>query len=351
LKKINYNSNSYINNLKKKINIGIIGLGVGLKYLKTLTKNDKVGNISVFDFNKKKLKFVITKYKKVKICTNFNEILQDKSINLVCIATYDSYHFAQTLKSLENTKHVFVEKPICLKFSELKILFEKYKNNNLFLSTNFNLRSSKTFQNLRKFFLKNKKNQIYYTEGDYNSGRTEKIISGWRSKEKYHSIVLSSSIHLIDLISWIFGEYPTEVTGFANKIITKNTNFKYDDFVVGIFKFKKNILCKITANIGCVSPHFHKLTIYSKNNTFEQNLLGSISITKSNKNKFKIKKIQYDYRKRNKNDNLDKFIDNLRLNKKINLKKESNNIFKIMSICFAFNDSIKKKKTIKINYL
>lgn len=335
--------------MKNKINIGVIGLGVGLNYLKVLHRNKNVGKICVFDFNKKKLELVKIKYKNVKICNSSDEILHNKSINLVCIASYDSYHFEQTIKSIKNNKHIFVEKPLCLKLTELRIIFKLINKNNLFLSTNFNLRSSETFKNLKKKIYK-KKDKVYYLEGDYNSGRIKKITNGWRSKEKYHSIILSSAIHIIDIICWILGEYPIEVSGFSNKIVTKNTNFKYDDFAVGIFKFKGNILCKITANIGCVYPHFHKISIYSKDKTYEQNLLGSVLISKS-KGDITINKIKNDYRKRNRNKILDNFINNLS-NKKIpDLSRDSTNIFKIMNICFAFIDSIKKNRKIKISYL
>ena len=40
----------------KKINVGIIGLGVGFKHLKNLEKINKVNKIYFFDFNLKKLK-------------------------------------------------------------------------------------------------------------------------------------------------------------------------------------------------------------------------------------------------------------------------------------------------------
>jgi len=138
--------------LKNKINIGVIGLGVGLNYLKVLDSNKYVGKIYVFDFNKKKLELVKIKYKNVQICNSSDEILLNKSINLVCIASYDSYHFEQTIKSIKNNKHIFVEKPLCLKFSELKTIFKLINKKNLFLATNFNLRSSEIFKNLKKIY-------------------------------------------------------------------------------------------------------------------------------------------------------------------------------------------------------
>ena len=44
----------------KKINVGVIGLGIGERHLETLTKSHVVNKIKIFDINKK---IFIKKYK------------------------------------------------------------------------------------------------------------------------------------------------------------------------------------------------------------------------------------------------------------------------------------------------
>ena len=78
-------------------------------------------------------------------------------------------------------------------------------------------------------------------------------------------------------------------------------------------------------------------------------MLGSVLVSKS-KQDIKINKIKNDYRERNRNEILDNFINNLSNKNKSDLLIDSSNIFKIMNICFAFIDSIKKNRKIKINY-
>ena len=66
-----------------------------------------------------------------------------------------------------------------------------------------------------------------------------------------------------------------EVFSYANKITTKNTQFKYPDLITTIFKTNKKLIGKITSNFGCVYPHFHKISIYGTKKTFENNFHSS----------------------------------------------------------------------------
>ena len=44
--------------MKKKINVAVLGLGVGERHLNTLIKSKNVSKIKVFDLNSKKKKFI-----------------------------------------------------------------------------------------------------------------------------------------------------------------------------------------------------------------------------------------------------------------------------------------------------
>ena len=60
------------------------------------------------------------KFPKKIITSNENIIFNDKSINLVSIASYDNYHFPQIIKSIKSNKNIIVEKPMCLNLNQLK---------------------------------------------------------------------------------------------------------------------------------------------------------------------------------------------------------------------------------------
>lgn len=62
-------------------------------------------------------------------CTNEpDEILSDKNINTVFVATRHNLHAQYVIKALENGKNVFVEKPLCMNEDELEKIREVYTN-------------------------------------------------------------------------------------------------------------------------------------------------------------------------------------------------------------------------------
>lgn len=66
------------------------------------------------------------KYKFSHSTTNFQDILNDKDVDLVLITTRHNLHASQTVEALKQGKHVFVEKPIALNLDELNSITEAY---------------------------------------------------------------------------------------------------------------------------------------------------------------------------------------------------------------------------------
>ena len=329
--------------MQKNYHVGIIGLGVGLKHYEVFKKIKNIKVTALCDFDKKKI--IEIKRRKItqKIFKSARKLIESKEIDIVSIASYDSYHFEQIIHCIKNKKHIFVEKPICLTLLELKKIKKLLKKNpSVFFGTNMNLRTSKNFIDLKN---KIKKNNIYFIEADYNSGRISKITNGWRTKERYHSIILSAAVHVIDLICWLVGSFPVSVYGLSNKIVTRDTKFKYDDFSVALLKFKNGLICKVSANIGCVYPHFHKFSLYSKNLTYEQSINGSYFLYRSG-NKLKKVKQKYDYKNRQRGLVIKEYVSRIIKKDKKNNKEFFNQIFNVMKVCFLFINSTKTKKHI-----
>lgn len=113
--------------MKTKIICGVIGMGVGEKHLIALNNNRHVKVKSVCDFDREKINLGKIKYPNVKFFYKDKEILNDKSINLVSIASYDDYHYKQVINAIENKKNIIVEKPLCLNEREFLKIKKKIK--------------------------------------------------------------------------------------------------------------------------------------------------------------------------------------------------------------------------------
>lgn len=331
------------------INVGIIGLGVGKHHLNAIIDNPLCKLTHVCDFDKKLLRKYKKKYPKIIFTDDENVLINNSDIEVVSIASYDYYHYEQIIKSLKNKKNVFVEKPICLNKKELQNIFNILKlNSDLKISSNLVLRTEPDFIKLKNQISKNKFGKIFYGEADYYWGRIDKFY-GWRSKFKY-SIILGAAIHMIDLLIWMIGELPYKVSSFANSISTKSRKFDHNSFVVIILEFKNGLIFKITGNGGCAHPHFHGIKIFSDKQTYIHNLTSTIKVTRSSKNNLNLSKINSTYpSKQDRKNVINSFIKNLykNNNNEIVTKKD---IYILMTICFAAEESLIKSKTQIIKY-
>ena len=331
------------------LNVAVIGLGVGEKHADIYKNDSRCELVGVCDFDSTKLKHAKIKYPDVRIYNNDSEIFSDKKVDIVSIASHDNYHCIQILKALENNKHIMIEKPICLNKSELIQIYKaKADKENIKLSSNFVLRSSNVIKNLKNDIRLSNFGEIYYAEADYLWGRIKKL-DGWRSNMDYYSIILGAAIHMIDAIMWIFESKPVSVYATENNIGSKKTKLKYGSFAIILLKFSNNLIVKITGNGPCVHPHFHEFKIFGSEKTFIHNNEESYFLSRSpNKIKKTTMKNQNSYNQE-KNTIITSFIDST-INPNSDPIVKQNEIFDVMSVCFAAEKSIKIKKPVSVEY-
>ncbi|SVE23591.1 uncharacterized protein METZ01_LOCUS476445, partial [marine metagenome] len=76
------------------------------------------------ELSKEVLEEVGSRHQGKLLTTDPEDIICDPDIDIVSIASYDDCHKDQVITSLQNGKHVFVEKPLCLNSRELSSITE-----------------------------------------------------------------------------------------------------------------------------------------------------------------------------------------------------------------------------------
>ena len=89
----------------KKIRAGVIGLGVGSHQARTLHHHPNCELISICDFDKNKLSEISSEFSNVEQTQNDKDILSNPDIDLVCIASYDEFHYQQVINCLNSQSH------------------------------------------------------------------------------------------------------------------------------------------------------------------------------------------------------------------------------------------------------
>jgi len=332
-----------------QLKAGIIGLGVGEKHIEGYNSHPECKVVALCDFSEEKLAAAKQKYPHLKITPEVDEILEDPEIDVVSIASYDNYHYEQIAKAIKNKKHVFVEKPFCLYEKEARHIRKLlHRNSDLKLSSNLILRMSPRFRLLRDKISNGEMGKLFYVEGDYNYGRLHKITDGWRGKIDFYSVVYGGGVHIIDLLLWLTGDHITDVAAYGTDIASEGTPFKYNDMVVCVLRFKSGMIGKMAVNFGCVHPHFHVLSVYGTNATF-QNGMEYGMLFESRDASVEPERITAPYPGTQKGDLINSFLDSILNGSEAEVSMQD--VFETMSVCFAIEKATYQEGFVSVDYI
>ena len=255
------------NNIYKS---AVVGLGVGEQHAITLQAQNNVELSYLLDIDQDKTQDVLTRLgqKNCVIAESYDEII-DSNVDIISIASFDQCHANEVIQGLNVRKHIFVEKPLCQTYEELKCIKDSYRrNSNSVIMSNLVLRAAPLYVWLKQAIEQDVFGELYLIEGEYLYGRLHKIASGWRSETPNYSVMAGGGIHLADLVLTLLGKKPHVVHTVGNKIVTSGMGFSYPDYLSATFNYDNGLIAKISANFGCVHRHHHVLRIYGTKATF-----------------------------------------------------------------------------------
>jgi predicted dehydrogenase len=333
----------------ERLRIGVIGLGVGEQHVIAFQAHPECQVVAIADPDSVKRSRARDQWPEVRICENPDDITDDPRIDLVCVASPDDAHYRQILRSLENGKHVFAEKPLCVSEDQTKRIWETLSRApHLRLSSNTVLRRSPRFVDLRRRIAGGELGRVYFVEADYNYGRLWKLTDGWRGRIPGYSVMLGGGIHMADLILWLTGSRVLQVHAYGTRISSRETGFAGNDLIIATLALDDGGLGKIAVNFGCVEPHFHRVLVYGTEATFENGRQGA-SIQRSRDPNRTPEEIGTAYPGVAKGALIPSFIDAIRQRGRPDV--DENEVFAAMAVCHAVDRSLAECGPAKVAYL
>lgn len=193
-----------------KIRIGLIGAGYwGKNIARVLNQLGVLG--VVCDQNEDLLAERKKEYPSIPITRDANELLSDKTITAIAIATPAATHYAIARQALTANKDVFVEKPLALEVRECEKLVELAKKMNRILMVGHLLHYHPAMVALKKLINDGKFGKIQYIS-------SHRLNFGKLRREE--NVLWSFAPHDISIIISILGE-PITQQSFGKAYIRK----------------------------------------------------------------------------------------------------------------------------------
>ncbi|MBF96723.1 MAG: scyllo-inositol 2-dehydrogenase (NAD(+)) [Alphaproteobacteria bacterium MarineAlpha9_Bin4] len=217
--------------MKNKKFLGLIGCGY---WGKNLARDFNSFGVlkTVSDINSKAKNQIMKISKSILFTDNYKEILEDKDITSVAIATPAKSHYKLVQESLIAKKNVFVEKPLCLNYNNGKILVSLAKKNKVKLMVGHLMLYHPAFIKMKESIKKGKVGKIRYIYSN-------RLALGKLRREE--DVLWSFAPHDISMIMELINEKLITVRAFGARYLNK----KVADTTITLLKFKNKIKAHI----------------------------------------------------------------------------------------------------------
>jgi len=145
-------------------------------------------------------------YPGVEIAKTFEQLLQDKDIELVIVNTPDQTHYDLALEAINAGKNVIVEKPFTQTLEQAYGLIEAAKQKNVMLSVFQNRRWDGDFLTVQQIIQNNSLGKLVEFESHFDRFRNFIQVGTWKEKaDSGTGTLFNLGSHLIDQAVVLFG--------------------------------------------------------------------------------------------------------------------------------------------------
>jgi predicted dehydrogenase len=228
------------------VNVGLIGLGkMGLSHLAIVNTHPAAKLIGVCD-TASYLCSILHKHTGIKVFSNYRELLDQKSLDAVIIATPSRFHGEIVREALLRNLHVFCEKPFCLDVADGLELAELAERKGVINQVGYHYRFVGSFNEAKRLLDAQVLGRLHHVRVEaYGPVVLRPKGATWRAKgSEGGGCLYDYACHAIDIVNYLVG-MPDAVSGTVlNRIFSRDV----DDEVYATMHFADGMTGMIAAN-------------------------------------------------------------------------------------------------------
>lgn len=224
-----------------KIKVGVVGLGYwGPNYVRNFLRQEQTEVVWGCDLQDSSIKTSKKLYPQLKFTKNYSDLLSDKSLNCVAIATPPDTHYKLAKAALEAGKHVLIAKPLTTKSKTAKELIKLAKKRGLLLHCDLTYLYSggvKALKNILQTGVIGK--PLYFDSIRTNLGLIQNEVN----------VIWDLAIHDLAITDFLFGLTPKKIFAVGSK---HHKNSATEEMAHITINYSKNFIAHI--HVSWLSP-------------------------------------------------------------------------------------------------
>ncbi len=194
--------------------------------------------------------------------TDYMDIVNDESIDIVTVAVPDQMHKKISCDLLRAGKNVLCEKPLALTRADVTEIIKAADASTGKFMVGQICRFTPAFEKAKEIINSGAIGEIYFAESEYAHDYMD-LVNTWRSDPLRHGVI-GGGCHAVDLLRWLAGD-PQEV--FAYGMHKMLPEVEYDDATIAVMKFDNNVAGKVFVSTGCKRDYTMRTVIYGTKGT------------------------------------------------------------------------------------
>jgi predicted dehydrogenase len=228
-----------------KLNIGILGLGEGRSTMSAALSSKKLYLKMICDANKDLCVQRADEFKVYDYTTNYQEMLDDKEIDIIAIYTPDHLHAEHIKQALLHDKHVVCTKPLIDNLADAKELLALQEKSGKKVFVGQSSRFFEPYKRQRKDFEAGEIGELITVESHYNADHRWFLEKTWALENSFKWLYGGLS-HPVDFIRYYLPNIE-EVMGYGMiSSNAKTAGLKNEDTMHFIFKATDGRIARVS---------------------------------------------------------------------------------------------------------
>jgi len=274
--------------MSKKYNVAVIGYGwAAAAHIAAINATSQAQVTAVWSSRKLDDAALTARHgSPITTYTDLAAMLASKEVHVVDITNYPDQHSAQFIAAAKAGKHIIIEKPLAIEWSEIVAMKKAAQKSGAKVCVCFECRWSSQFQATKATIDAGLVGELHYGEIDYFHG-----IGPWYGQYRWNtkkklggSALLTAGCHALDALLLCMGSEVSEVTSYA----TQSANpifaaYEYKTCATTILRFKNGAVGKCAAVVDCFQPYYFHTHLVGSEGSILDNKFHSQKLTGLNK--------------------------------------------------------------------